>query len=531
MLRLHLRVFLWTGVFWQVVIRANGARISIQNLRSAWIAFQQRLGPSSLPFCVTKKAKAVRRTVQFSFDLSSLRFSGTTLRAFTDKTSDPDPAEQNSSNRGTKLQREQTKPEITEQNAATNKNTTTMTLQFSLHSSITDINANDWDACLTSSESSPFLQHAWLRCLEESGCASPQTGWLPQHISIRNQSDSDQGVVLGYVPLYIKGHSLGEFIFDQSWAEAAYQSDIDYYPKLLIAVPFTPAAGQRMLWTPAAMKAIKNADDSHGNDIAARSKLSLMRQAVGGFLKQLARSNKISSVHCNFLTDDEATDLAGPLETDTEESATDSKMMIQRLLSRVSVKDGYLRRTSIQYHWINRNPKNSNAPFESFDEYLTCFKSKRRITIKRERNYVWQDQGIDVTAVAGRDILQIPGLVERMFEIYKSTVDKMAWGRQYLTLDFFQRLAQSEFIDYLCFLVCSRRKGEDDESKLGQGRILKANDAFAGTFNIVKDGVFYGRYWGCLEGEIKNLHFETCYWSAIEYCIKNGIHRMEPGAG
>lgn len=479
MLRLLHLVFLWTGIFREVLCGVLRARISIKNLRSV---FQQRPGSSRLPVWATKKATGVG-TGPSPLVFSSLRSPGTTLHAFAGKTSNTDPTEQNSSNKSAKPQQEQTTPEITEVNAATKKNKPTMTLQFSLHSSITDINAEDWDACLTSSESSPFLQHAWLRCLEESGCASPQTGWLPQHISIRNQSDSSQDVVLGYVPLYIKGHSFGEFIFDQSWAEAAYQSDIDYYPKLLVAVPFTPAAGQRMLWTQAALKAIKNGDDNYGNDIAVRSKLSLMRQAVGGFLKQLARSNKISSVHCNFLTDDEATDLAGPLENDTGDSATDAKMMIQRLLSRVSVKDDYLRRTSIQYHWINRNPKNSNAPFETFDEYLTCFKSKRRITIKRERNHVWQDQGIAVTAVAGRDILQIPGLVERMFEIYKSTVDKMAWGRQYLTLDFFQRLAQSEFIDYLCFLVCSRRKGENDESKLGWGRTLKADDVFAGTFS------------------------------------------------
>jgi predicted N-acyltransferase len=134
-----------------------------------------------------------------------------------------------------------------------------------------------------------------------------------------------------------------------------------------------------------------------------------------------------------------------------------------------------------------------------------------------------EDEQIRVDAIAGKDILQYEGLVERMFEIYVSTIDKMYWGRQYLTLEFFQLLAKSDFVKNLCFM-CARHRSTGDK--------LRAEDVFAGTVNIVKDGVFYGRYWGCLPGkEVKNLHFETCYWSAIDYCIKNGLKRMEPGAG
>jgi predicted N-acyltransferase len=108
-----------------------------------------------------------------------------------------------------------------------------------------------------------------------------------------------------------------------------------------------------------------------------------------------------------------------------------------------------------------------------------------------------------------------------MFQIYLSTVNKMMWGRQYLTRDFFSLLTRSDFIDNICFM-CARRRST--------GETLKAADVIAGTFNVVKNGVFYGRYWGCLE-EVKNLHFETCYWAAIEYCINHGLQRMEPGAG
>jgi predicted N-acyltransferase len=150
-----------------------------------------------------------------------------------------------------------------------------------------------------------------------------------------------------------------------------------------------------------------------------------------------------------------------------------------------------------------------------------CFKSKRRITIRRERQKVQVDADIRIDAVVGKDILKCEGLVQRMFEIYRSTIDKMFWGNQYLSLDFFNLLAKSDFIDNICFM-CARRRSS--------GEPLKASDVIAGTFNVVKDGVFYGRYWGCLE-EVKNLHFETCYWSAIDYCIQNGLRRMEPGAG
>jgi predicted N-acyltransferase len=193
------------------------------------------------------------------------------------------------------------------------------------------------------------------------------------------------------------------------------------------------------------------------------------------------------------------------------------------MLEKLAYKDNYLRRTSLQYHWTNSNVNNDGKPYESFDDYLGCFKSKRRITIRREREKVQYDEGIRVEAITGKDILKYEGLVERMFEIYVSTVDKLYWGRQYLTLEFFQLVCKSDFVKNLCFMV-ARCKSTGDE--------LRADHVFAGTFNIVKDGVFYGRYWGCLAGRhVKNLHFETCYWSAIDYCIQNGLKRMEPGAG
>jgi predicted N-acyltransferase len=382
-------------------------------------------------------------------------------------------------------------------------------IQFDLHSSILKIAAHDWDSCLANDESaSPFMKHSWLRCLEESDCVCKETGWIPQHVSIKID-----GSVCGFVPLYIKSHSMGEFVFDNGWADAAEANGIDYYPKLLVAVPFTPVSSQRILLHPRIANKYP------------RKKIAALRKMLAIFLKQVARNNKLSSVHINFLTEEEATDIAGgPRQPSTGDAYDESlQKKVKSILKKLKYVDAddYLRRTSLQYHWSNSNSKNEGKQYSSFDEYLSCFKSKRRIAIRRERSKVQEDEDIRIDTVVGRDILKYDGLVERMFQIYLSTVNKIFFGRQYLSMEFFNLLAKSDFIDNLCFM-CARRKSS--------GETLKAADVIAGTFNIVQNDIFYGRYWGCLE-EVKNLHFETCYWAAIEYCIDNGLRRMEPGAG
>lgn len=244
--------------------------------------------------------------------------------------------------------------------------------------------------------------------------------------------------------------------------------------------------------------------------------ISELRRLIGNFLCQIAIANNLSSVNFNFMTDEEATSLTQKLKS--------SKMKSQDQENSKGHSSEYMRRTSVQYHWLNQSPKNNNEPFRSFDEYLECFKSKRRIAIRRERRRVLHDEQVRIDAVVGTDILKYNGLIERMFAIYKSTVDKMYYGRQYLTLDFFKMLSQSDFCKHLCF-ICARDASSSSNT-------FRAEDVFAGTFNIVKDGVFYGRYWGVLPGrDVNSLHFEVCYWSAIEYCIMNGLKRMEPGAG
>jgi predicted N-acyltransferase len=343
-------------------------------------------------------------------------------------------------------------------------------MEFKLHTSIGSIAAEDWNACVNApptkdSTSSPFLEHSWLHTLEASQCAAPSTGWVPQHLSI-----SWNGQTYGYVPLYIKGHSLGEFIFDNEWANAAYQNNIDYYPKLLVGIPFTPVTGSRILWHACIHQRYNG------------SELAELRLQVGNFLKQSTKANQLSSVHWNFVTDQEATDLSrssllGESVDDNNENKAgdkDKKSIFNIFGRRSPTKDDYMRRTSLQYHWRNRNANNNQEPYETFDDYLQCFKSKRRINIKRERRIVKEDADIVIQAVTGRDILQYDGLVERMFDIYVSTIDKMYYGRQYLTLDFFQTLAQTSFIDHLCFM-CARYKSS--------GEVLRAPDVFAGTFS------------------------------------------------
>lgn len=386
--------------------------------------------------------------------------------------------------------------------------------------------------------------------------------------------------ILAYIPMYIKGHSQGEFIFDHSWADYAYEHDIEYYPKLLVGIPFTPVTGSRILLDPKKVEYFWNhytkevsanivsEKDRSTHDEANEKKeknlfeedsvsdtktiMNSFHQMIGRFLKQVVDSNRFSSIHLNFLTEEEASSFAGSLPNYSIPAIQENMIQVKEKKSNSGIievlldedkkerkhkKDpviptksepnfDFLRRTSIQYHWSNVHPTYEDV-FESFDEYLeSMFKSKKRINIKRERSKIHKDENIMIDVIKGRDILKYDGLVEQMYEIYVSTVNKMYWGNKYLSLKFFQQLCyESEFVDYLCF-VCAREGGETET----RNKAFEASDVFAGTFNVIKDGVFYGRYWGCLK-EVKYLHFEVCYWSAIEYCIQNGLKRMEPGAG
>ena len=312
-----------------------------------------------------------------------------------------------------------------------------------------DVSPEQWDA-LVGTES-PFLEWGWLASLEESRCVGGQTGWSPQHLALYRGEE-----LVAACPLYVKTNSEGEFVFDYSWANAAYRGGIEYYPKMLVGVPFTPATGIRFLVSPEL--------DRRG-----------IIRAMGKALRDLCDEHEISSVHVNFCHEDEAEALA---------------------------EVGFLERAGIQYKWRNHG-------YGTFEDYLGALRHKRRKEIRRERR-ILGEQGIEIEALRGDAIPE--DLYARMYRIYLTTVDKFSWGRRYLNEEFFA-LLRERFAKNLCFLVARREE-----------------EIVAGTFNVEKSDVLYGRYWGTFE-ELRYLHFNVCYYATIEYCIANGVQRFEPGAG
>ena len=314
---------------------------------------------------------------------------------------------------------------------------------------IAEVSRQRWDALIGGT--TPFLKWDWLESLERSGCVNEKTGWLPHHIVLERGDD-----LIAACPMYLKLHSMGEFVFDYEWAEAAQHAGIRYYPKMLVGVPFTPVTGHRFV-------------TAAGED---RSKLI---QFMGEALAKIALDNKISSVHVNFCLEDE-----------------------REALQAV----GFFPRHGIQYHWRNRN-------FKSFDDYLGSFRSDRRNKVKRERRAM-AENGITIRAYEGEDLTQKH--LRTMFSLYKGHIDRLYYGRQYLTREFFDEL-HKRFAANLCLMLAER-----------DGKII------AGTFNVRDDKAMYGRYWGCSE-EHPFLHFNVCYYSAIEHSIRTGLERFEAGAG
>ena len=314
---------------------------------------------------------------------------------------------------------------------------------------ISEVGRADWDRLL--GQGSPFIKWDWLDSLEQSGCVNEETGWLPHHLIVERE-----GKIVGGCPLYLKLHSMGEFVFDFEWAEYAHRLGIRYYPKMLVGIPFTPVTGPRFLTDP-------------------RENRQELIQLMGRALMQVAEDNKISSVHVNFCLPDEGEALK---------------------------ELGYIPRLGLQFHWQNRG-------YRSFDEYLAAFRSDRRTKIKRERRELSQ-QGITIRAVQG-DELKATNL-SAMFQLYKSHVERLTYGHQYLTREFFDAMSR-RFTPHICLMLAER------DAKI-----------IAGTFNIQDGSVLYGRYWGSFE-EVRYLHFNVCYYSAIEHCILSGLERFEAGAG
>lgn len=314
---------------------------------------------------------------------------------------------------------------------------------------IAEVRVEDWDRLVK--HGSPFMKWDWLDALEQTGCADEEAGWLPHHVIVERD-----GEIVGACPMYLKLHSMGEFVFDFEWAEAAHRLGIRYYPKILVGVPFTPVTGPRFL-------------------TGRHEDRPWLIQLMGETLKQIATDNRISSVHVNFCLGDEADALK---------------------------QVGFFPRVGLQFQWENRG-------YGSFDDYLSTFRSGRRTKIKRERREL-SNQGIVIRPVEGDELRQVD--LRTMFQLHKHHVDRLTYGRQYLTEAFFDELSR-RFAPHICLIFAER-----------DSRII------AGTFNVRDQAVLYGRYWGAFEEE-RYLHFNVCYYAAIEHCIRKGLERFEAGAG
>jgi predicted N-acyltransferase len=322
----------------------------------------------------------------------------------------------------------------------------------------TEIDAAAWDACAnpgiapagTDETYNPFVSHAFLSALDESGCVGGRTGWAPAPLTVRRPD----GTLVAAAPAYLKSHSMGEYVFDGGWADAYERAGGRYYPKLQVSVPFTPVTGPRLL-----VGATPDADTARTTLLAG---LEALRGQTGA-----------SSTHLTFLPEQDAQDLA---------------------------ERGYLLRTDQQFHWIDQG-------YGDFEGFLGALASRKRKTIRRERRDAFAE-GIEVKWVTARDITEAHW--DAFFEFYMDTGSRK-WGRPYLNRRFFSLIGE-RMADRILLVMAKRA-----------GRYI------AGAINMIGDVALYGRNWGCVEDH-PFLHFEICYYQAIQFALARGLKRVEAGA-
>jgi uncharacterized protein len=331
---------------------------------------------------------------------------------------------------------------------------------LTLHPRIADIPSAEWDAC--AGAENPFVSHAFLATLEDSGSAGARTGWLPQHAVLRDGA----GRITGVVPMYAKGHSYGEYVFDHGWAHAFERAGGAYYPKLQVAVPFSPVPGPRLL--------IRRpmGDPPIGSPPTDNPNADAPRAAMAAALEEACRQLSLSSVHVTFCTEAEWSALGDA---------------------------GWLQRVGMQFHW-------HNAGYTTFEDFLGALSSRKRKTIRRER----RDAALGLTLCVLRGHEIEPRHWRAFYGFYTSTIDRK-WGSAYLTQRFFPLLA--ERLGEKVVLMLAERDGEP----------------VAGALNLMGANTLYGRNWGC-RGDWPFLHFELCYYQAIEFAIAHGLRRVEAGA-
>ncbi len=319
-------------------------------------------------------------------------------------------------------------------------------LTLSLHPSIHEVDAADWDLC--AGADNPFVSHAFLSAVEDSGSAGARTGWLPRHAVLRDPAAR----VIACAPMYAKGHSYGEYVFDHGWARAFEQAGGAYYPKLQVASPFSPVTGPRLL---------------------VRRGIDLGQATLAASLAQACRELQLSSVHVTFCTEAEYAVLGDA---------------------------GWLQRLGVQYHWHNDG-------YRDFDGFLAALNARKRKSLKRERRDA-NAAGLVFHTLRGSQIDRAHW--KAFYRFYESTVDRK-WGSAYLTQKFFPLLSE-RLGDRVVLMLAEHN-----------GRLV------AGALNLAGTDTLYGRNWGCI-GEFPFLHFELCYYRAIDYAIEHGLKTVEAGA-
>jgi uncharacterized protein len=306
-------------------------------------------------------------------------------------------------------------------------------------SGISGLNGRAWDRL---GAVDPFVCHAFLSSLEDSGSVGPGTGWTPAPILV----EDDSSHLVAAAPAYLKSHSQGEYVFDHGWADAWQRAGGDYYPKLQVAVPFTPVPGPRLL----------------GN----------RPQQLLAALEAVTVQNAISSAHITFLDD------AGASECE---------------------RRGWMIRHGIQYHWFNRG-------YAGFDDFLGSLTSRKRKALRKEREAA--RAGLTFYTLRGSEIRSSDW--DAMWAFYQDTGSRK-WGRPYLTREFFDLLSERMGDQILLLLAC-------------RGPL-----PIAGALNFVGPDTLYGRYWGTID-EVPFLHFELCYYQAVEWAIDHGLTSVQAGA-
>ena len=342
-------------------------------------------------------------------------------------------------------------------------------LQVIAVNAIAEVEPGAWDACANPPlnpvcekigrstplldqeiQSNPFLSHHFLAALETSKSVGGNSGWRVQHVLVKTAA----GELIAAAPCYLKSHSRGEYVFDYGWAEAYAHAGGNYYPKLQVAVPFTPATGRRLLVRPG----------PHADEI---------RRVLAGGLVKLCDIDGASGVHVTFATEPEF-----------------------RFLGEL----GFLQRTDQQFHW-------DNPGYQSFDDFLGALSSRKRKTIRRERADALAN-GVSVHWLTGRNLTE--DVWDNFFTFYMETGSRK-WGRPYLTRPFFSLVGEK--MGDRILLVMAKRNGR----------------WIAGAINFIGSHTLFGRHWGAIEDH-PFLHFEVCYYQAIEYAIVHKLARVEAGA-